>query len=199
MTQNNLGSALSSLGEREDGTERLKKAVNAHRAALQVYTRERVPLRWAMTQNNLGSALGSLGEREDGTERLKKAVNLYRAALEGAQCRRVPRVPKHSREESAPSFEEAAKIATSRNVGRLSNPGQHHPSTGAVVAHAVTDRDLKTLPPTPHSGPDGGPFRPDPPHRLETCPTSLLGVKIPGGEPGRRGVSSSNGTNPKLT
>ena len=52
--QNNLGAALATLGAREDGTERLEQAVTAYNAALEVYTREQVPLQWAATQNNLG-------------------------------------------------------------------------------------------------------------------------------------------------
>ena len=55
--QNNLGTALWTLGERERGTARLEEAVAAYRAALEEWTRERVPLRWATTQNNLGSVL----------------------------------------------------------------------------------------------------------------------------------------------
>ena len=81
-TQNNLGTALGTLGERESGTERLEEAVAAYRAALEERTRERVPLDWAMTQNNLGTALATLGERESGTARLEEAVAAYRAALE---------------------------------------------------------------------------------------------------------------------
>ncbi len=69
MTQNNLGTALSPLGERESGTARLEEAVAAYRDALTERTRERVPLGWAMTQNNLGNALWSLGEREAETAR----------------------------------------------------------------------------------------------------------------------------------
>ena len=64
---NDLGLALSSLGERESGTARLDEAVSAYRAALEEWTRERVPLLWAMTQNNLGNALRSArgaGERD---------------------------------------------------------------------------------------------------------------------------------------
>ena len=57
MTQNNLGIALWTLGERESGTARLEEAVAAYRAALEEWTRERVPLDWAKTQNNLGNAL----------------------------------------------------------------------------------------------------------------------------------------------
>ena len=55
-TQNNLGTALSTLGERESGTARLEEAVAAYRDALKEWTRERVPLDWAMTQNNLETA-----------------------------------------------------------------------------------------------------------------------------------------------
>jgi hypothetical protein len=61
------------LGERESGIERLEEAVTAHREALKEYTRERVPLDWAMTQNNLGIALWTLGKRESGIERLEEA------------------------------------------------------------------------------------------------------------------------------
>ena len=58
------------------------KAVEAHQSALEEYTRERVPLAWALTQNNLGNALRILGEREGDTERLEEAAVAYRAALE---------------------------------------------------------------------------------------------------------------------
>ena len=90
MTQNNLGNALQTLGERESGTARLEEAVAAYRAALEERTRERVPLDWAGTQNNLGNALWRLGERESGTARLEEAVAAYRAALEEYTRERVP-------------------------------------------------------------------------------------------------------------
>ena len=88
--RNNLGTALSTLGERESGTARLEEAVAAYRAALEERTRDRVPLQWAMTQNNLGNALGRLGERESGTARLEEAVAAYRAALQEWTRERVP-------------------------------------------------------------------------------------------------------------
>jgi hypothetical protein len=47
LTQNGLASALRLLGERESGTARLDEAVEAFRAALAEWTRERVPLDWA--------------------------------------------------------------------------------------------------------------------------------------------------------
>ena len=52
-------------GERESGTARLEEAVAAYREALQEWTRERVPLDWAMTQNNLGNALATLGRARE--------------------------------------------------------------------------------------------------------------------------------------
>ena len=89
-TQNNLGTALWRLGERESGTARLAEAVAAYREALQEHTRERVPLDWAITQNNLGNALFRLGERESGTARLAEAVAAYREALQERTRERVP-------------------------------------------------------------------------------------------------------------
>ena len=78
------------LGERESGTAQLTEAVAAYRAALEEYTRERVPLDWATTQNNLGLALETLGERESGTAQLDQAVAAYHAALEERTRDRVP-------------------------------------------------------------------------------------------------------------
>jgi tetratricopeptide (TPR) repeat protein len=90
VTQNNPGSALRTLGERESGTARLEEAVAAYRDALKKYTRERVPLQWATIQNNLGNALWTLGERESGTARLEEAVAAYRDALMERIRERVP-------------------------------------------------------------------------------------------------------------
>jgi exonuclease VII small subunit len=44
-TQNNLGNALTTLGERESGTARLEEAVAAYRDALEELTRENAPQR----------------------------------------------------------------------------------------------------------------------------------------------------------
>ena len=90
MTQNNLGTALATLGERESGTAKLEEAVAAYREALKEWTRERVPLDWATTQNNLGTALATLGERESGTAKLEEAVAAYREALKEWTRERVP-------------------------------------------------------------------------------------------------------------
>lgn len=87
---NDLGVALSTLGARETGIARLDEAVTAYRNALLEYTRDRVPLDWAMTQNNLGNALQTLEERETGTARLDEAVTAYRDALLEITRDRVP-------------------------------------------------------------------------------------------------------------
>ena len=70
-TQNNLGTALARLGERQGGAEgarRLAEAEKAYRLALAVRTRDDLPQDWAMTQNNLGTVLALLGERQGGAE-----------------------------------------------------------------------------------------------------------------------------------
>jgi tetratricopeptide (TPR) repeat protein len=77
-TQNNLGTALWTLGRRVSGTARLEEAVAAFRDALKEQSRESVPLAWARTQNNLGLALWELGGRESGTARLEEAVGAIR-------------------------------------------------------------------------------------------------------------------------
>ncbi len=97
-TQNYLGSALATLGERESGTARLEEAVAAFRAALEEWTRDRVPLDWAGAQNNLGNALVALGARESrapasagaGRRRLEEALAAHLAALEEWTRDRVP-------------------------------------------------------------------------------------------------------------
>jgi tetratricopeptide (TPR) repeat protein len=79
--QNNLGNALTVLGNRESGTVTLEEAVGAYREALKELNRERVPLDWATAQTNLGSALMILASREGGTTKLDEAVAAYREAL----------------------------------------------------------------------------------------------------------------------
>jgi tetratricopeptide (TPR) repeat protein len=87
---NLLGIAFQTLGAREAGAARLEEAVAAYRAALEEFTRERVPLQWAMAQCNLGNALAVFGEREAGTGRLEEAVAAFRAALEERTRERGP-------------------------------------------------------------------------------------------------------------
>jgi hypothetical protein len=82
MTQNNLGNALQTLGERESGTARLEQAVAAYRAALEEYTRDRVPLDWAMSTGNQGVALVLLAERLGDATKARSAVQQIEVAFE---------------------------------------------------------------------------------------------------------------------
>jgi tetratricopeptide (TPR) repeat protein len=90
VAQNNLATALSTLGERESGTSRLEEAVQAYREALKVQTRDRTPFAWAMIQTNLGQVLVHLGERENSAPRFEEAVRTYREALKALSRDRIP-------------------------------------------------------------------------------------------------------------
>ena len=81
-TQNNLGTALSRLGDQSGQSAPLQEAVVAYRAALQERTRERVPFDWATTQNNLGNALFSLAVRTHDRAKLEEARRAVNAAFE---------------------------------------------------------------------------------------------------------------------
>ncbi len=73
-----------------NGITYLEEAQEALNEALKEYTRERVPLDWALTQNNLGAVLQSLGERETGTAYFEKALEAYRESLKERTPERVP-------------------------------------------------------------------------------------------------------------
>jgi len=88
--QDKLGSALQLLGTSDSGTARLKEAIQAHKAALQVFTREDAPSDWAMITVNLGTALQELGQREGGTTHLEEAVEAHRAVLDVQTLDRSP-------------------------------------------------------------------------------------------------------------
>jgi hypothetical protein len=63
MTQNNLGNALKTPGERESGTEMLQKAVEAYREALKELTKEATPYQHKTAQKNLDLANALLAHR----------------------------------------------------------------------------------------------------------------------------------------
>jgi tetratricopeptide (TPR) repeat protein len=69
------------LGEERGDNARLASAIAYYKKALTTWTRDKVPLGWAMTQNNLGNALSTLGERESGTAHLEEAVAAHRETL----------------------------------------------------------------------------------------------------------------------
>ena len=90
MTQNCLGTALTTLGLRESDTARLEEAVAAYREALKERVHAFVPLQWATTQNNLGVVLAALGERKGDAMLLGEAVAAFRDALKEWTRERMP-------------------------------------------------------------------------------------------------------------
>jgi hypothetical protein len=77
-----LANALLTLGEQTGRDEPLHEAVAAYRQALEDWTRERVPLDWAMTQNNLGLALKALGERNRDPALLRQARDAFQGSFQ---------------------------------------------------------------------------------------------------------------------
>jgi hypothetical protein len=82
LTQNNLGTVLFRLGERESGTARLEEAVAAYRAALEERTHERVPLDWAMSTSNEGVAMVVIADRTNDAVLAEAAVRQIELAYE---------------------------------------------------------------------------------------------------------------------
>ena len=71
---------LGLLAEHGNSLARLSEAVVAMRAALEEFTRERVPLKWARIQNDLSIAFQWLGVRRDDPHRLREALAAVRLA-----------------------------------------------------------------------------------------------------------------------
>jgi hypothetical protein len=64
--QNNLGSALEKLGERESGTVKLEEAVAAYRDALREWTKDAAPYWHPIARKNLDRANALLAQRRKG-------------------------------------------------------------------------------------------------------------------------------------
>jgi hypothetical protein len=65
MTQNNLGVALESLGERESGTGHLEEAVAAYSAALAVFAPALEAYYTNISQANRDRALALIAQRKE--------------------------------------------------------------------------------------------------------------------------------------
>ena len=64
-TQNNLGTVLQTLGERENGTGKLTEAVAAYREALKEWTQGAAPHWHDIAQQNMDRCLALLGQRRN--------------------------------------------------------------------------------------------------------------------------------------
>ena len=118
VTQNNLGAALATLGERESGTARLEEAVAAYRAALEERTRERVPLDWAVTQITSAPRSGRSGSG--------------RAARRGWRRRSPPTAPpwRSSTRERVPLDWALTQINLGNALQTLGRAGERHGAAG---------------------------------------------------------------------
>jgi hypothetical protein len=63
MTQNNLGNALQTLGERGSGTARLEEAVAAYRVCIEVFEHSGASHHLAVAQRNLAGAEADIASR----------------------------------------------------------------------------------------------------------------------------------------
>ena len=82
-----LADALQTLGDQSGQSAPLQEAVDAYRAALREWTRERVPLDWATTQNNLGTALSRLGDQSGQSAPLQEPGRRLSRGAAGADPR----------------------------------------------------------------------------------------------------------------
>ena len=76
--QNNLANALSYLGQFDTGTDKMREALAVYQEVEKEWTRERVPLDWAMVQHNLGDILLEMARRESGTESVTQSIAALR-------------------------------------------------------------------------------------------------------------------------
>jgi hypothetical protein len=81
-TQNHLGLALRTLGERENGTTKLEQSIDAFREALKERSRESTPLFWAMSFGNQGISRMIVAERREDYATAEIALNQIRSAYE---------------------------------------------------------------------------------------------------------------------
>jgi tetratricopeptide (TPR) repeat protein len=82
FTETNLGAAFVVLGEREEGTARLKEAVAALHEAQEERTRADTPFLWAQTQEKLALAHLALFDKGGEPSHRDDALNAIGGALE---------------------------------------------------------------------------------------------------------------------
>jgi tetratricopeptide (TPR) repeat protein len=77
-----LGVIYAKIALYRDMADNCKKAIAAHEKALEVYSLNDFPVKYAGIQNNLGTAYARLAEVEEKPENGKKAIAAYEQALE---------------------------------------------------------------------------------------------------------------------
>ena len=139
MTQNNLGNALSSLGERESGTARAGGGGRGlSGGAGGMHPRARAARLGHDPEQPRQCALERWASARAGTARLEEAVAAYRAALEDCTRERVPLALGHDPEQPrqcAPEpgrARERHRAAGGGGRGLSGGPGGTHPRARAA-------------------------------------------------------------------
>lgn len=84
------GNVLQRIGEHSSNSEDLIAAISVYRSALDDWTRERFPLRWAAIHSELGNAFQVVGDRESNEAWLREAVVAHQEALGARSREHVP-------------------------------------------------------------------------------------------------------------
>jgi tetratricopeptide (TPR) repeat protein len=79
IAKHNMANAFLKWGQKAGSPEKIRRAVDEYRAALDVL--KAFPLEWAHAQVNLGNALTELSTWEDTEERLREGIAAYELAL----------------------------------------------------------------------------------------------------------------------
>jgi tetratricopeptide (TPR) repeat protein len=69
------------IGDQTGADDHLKIAIDTYHKVLEEFSRERLPLAWALTQNSLGFALWTLGKHGTNNDLLKQAVVAFQESL----------------------------------------------------------------------------------------------------------------------
>ncbi len=122
---------MRALGERASGTARLEEAVTAYRAALEEYTRDRVPLDWAATWGNMGEAMTVFADRSNDLAMARQALH----QLEEAEAALREGGHKHFATYSADRIPRAQAV-----IDRLPRAGFHTATPAVKPFHLVNEK-----------------------------------------------------------
>lgn len=136
---NAFGSALSQLGLMRGDERLIEEAIEAFRAALTEWTRDRVPLDWAKTQNNLGIALGRLWRLNRVERYADEAEACFRAVIDLHTERGDQAAAARARENLEALQAERRKQGTSQRMAQAFEPWVFETVIGdRVVARRLT-------------------------------------------------------------
>ena len=138
LAQNNLGTALATLGGISGDVPRLQEAADAFRTLLEVRTREATPAGWALTQANLGNSLEKIGRITGNVPCLEEAVEAFKAALEVRSREAMPSDWAGSQSDLGLALETLGRVTG--DVPRLENAVQAYKAALSVFTRGYARR-----------------------------------------------------------